>query len=52
MSVFQKEREREKERKRERETESEIYERLFFEMLIVIVKVKKVQYKTYNTNKN
>ena len=34
------------------ERESEIYERLFFEMLIVILKGKKVQYKTYNTNKN
>ena len=46
------ERERKREREKERETESEIYERLFFEMLIVIVKGKKVQYKTYNTNKN
>ena len=42
----------ERERERERERESLIYERLFFEMFLVIVKGKKVQYKTYNTNKN
>ena len=48
----EREKERKRERERERERESEIYERLFFEMLIVIVKGKKVQYKTYNTNKN
>ena len=44
----------EKERKREKEKERDslIYERLFSEMFIVIVKGKKVQYKTYNTNEN
>ena len=36
----------------EKERESLIYERLFFEMFIVIVKGKNVEYKTYNTNEN
>ena len=44
--------EKEREREKEKERESLIYERLFSEMFIVIVKGKKVQYKTYNTNKN